>query len=188
MADKRSFATTIVELPWFYKLSAEAQALYFHLCMSSDDEGFCADIQTCMMKAHAEEKNFQELIEKRFILPRQEGVVAIKHWWINNSKHGWKPKETIFRDSKEGLYAKGDGSYTDNPDKGVPLLTASPSTPQTPNHQTVTKRIEENGIEVNRIEENKKENKYMQNIERSIEIAKTKIPYGEERDDDDELF
>ena len=188
MAEKRTFSKEIIELPWFYKMSSGAQALYFHICMNADDEGFCADVDTCIMKSHASQDDYKVLVAKRFVLERQEGVIVVKHWWVNNSKHGWKPKDTIFIESKEGLFIKGDGSYTLDPDKGHPVTNPSPSSPI---------GAKENGREVKGSKENlKEENLKEKNItpapergwnghslEKTAEIAKT--PWVGE---DDELF
>ena len=40
MAEKRMFAQTIIDSDAFLEMPLSTQALYFHLCMRADDEGF----------------------------------------------------------------------------------------------------------------------------------------------------
>ena len=40
MAERRMFALTITDSDAFLDMSLSAQALYFHLCMRADDDGF----------------------------------------------------------------------------------------------------------------------------------------------------
>ena len=68
----------------FMELSASAQALYLHLSMSADDDGFCNQVAISMFKAHASIQDLQALLEKRYIYQFENGVIVIKHWrnWI----------------------------------------------------------------------------------------------------------
>lgn len=48
----------------FMALSSSAQALYLHLSMSADDDGFCNQVSISMFKAHASVADLQQLLEK----------------------------------------------------------------------------------------------------------------------------
>ena len=48
MANKRMFSVNVTETDAFYNLSAKAQALYFHLGMHADDDGFVSSpVRSC---------------------------------------------------------------------------------------------------------------------------------------------
>ena len=53
MAERRMFSKKVTDSDQFIELSASAQALYFHLNQSADDDGINTQIQTALFKAHA---------------------------------------------------------------------------------------------------------------------------------------
>ena len=84
MADRRMFAMTIMDSDAFLDLPLSSQALYVHLCMRADDDGFLNNAKKIQRMVGADEADFQELLEKRFIIAFPSGVVVIKHWRMHN--------------------------------------------------------------------------------------------------------
>jgi len=93
-------------------MSAEAQALYMHLIMDADDDGFCGQIRPCLYKAHASEENLQELIDARYVIRFTSGVVVIKHWLICNTIRKDRYVPTLWTDERNALTVKENGAYT----------------------------------------------------------------------------
>lgn len=84
MAERRMFAKRIIDSDAFTELPPTTQALYFHLCMGADDDGFNNQIRRGMFNAHADRNDFDLLVQKRFIIPFESGVIVIKHWRMHN--------------------------------------------------------------------------------------------------------
>ena len=98
-----------------------AQALYFHLGMDADDDGF-AQPKMFMRSVGFTDDDLKVLLAKRFLLPFEGGVVVIKHWLVHNMIRKDRYKPTRFKNEKSSLYLKENNAYTDNENKGEPLL------------------------------------------------------------------
>ena len=85
MAERRMLTKHVTDDDKFMELSASAQALYLHLTMSADDDGFCNKVSISMFKAHASIQDLQSLLEKRYIYQFENGVIVIKHWRMANA-------------------------------------------------------------------------------------------------------
>lgn len=96
----------------FMSLSSSAQALYLHLSMSADDDGFCNQVSISMFKAHASVQDLQALLEKRYIYQFDNGVIVIKHWRMANALRKDRYTPTAFKEEMAKLDIKDNGSYT----------------------------------------------------------------------------
>lgn len=96
----------------FMSLSSSAQALYLHLSMSADDDGFCNQVSISMFKAHASVQDLQALLEKRYIYQFDNGVIVIKHWRMANALRKDRYTPTTFQEELKQLRLKENGAYT----------------------------------------------------------------------------
>lgn len=112
MATKRMMTKKVTDDDNFVSLSSSAQALYLHLSMSADDDGFCNQISTSMFKAHASTQDLQALLEKRYVYQFENGVIVIKHWRMANALRKDRYTETVFKEELAQLELKDNGSYT----------------------------------------------------------------------------
>ena len=112
MAERRMFTKKVTDDDNFMSLSSSAQALYLHLSMSADDDGFCNQISIAMFKAHASIQDLQALLEKRYIYQFESGVIVIKHWRMANALRKDRYTETAFQEELSQLKLKENGSYT----------------------------------------------------------------------------
>lgn len=96
----------------FMALSSSAQALYLHLSMSTDDDGFCNQVSVSMFKAHASVADLQQLLEKRYIYQFDNGVIVIKHWRMANALRKDRYTPTNFKEELAKLKIKSNGAYT----------------------------------------------------------------------------
>ena len=112
MAERRMFNKKITDNDTFISLSAAAQALYLHLTMAADDDGFCSQKSIAMMKAHAKPKHLNELAERRFIILFDSGVVAVTHWRMANAIRRDRYTPTVYRDEKALLELNENDAYT----------------------------------------------------------------------------
>lgn len=116
MAERRMFTKKVTDDDNFMSLSSSAQALYLHLSMSADDDGFSNQVSVSMFKAHASVQDLQALLEKRYIYQFENGVIVIKHWRMANALRKDRYTPTAFQKELKRLEIKDNGSYTWLPD------------------------------------------------------------------------
>lgn len=142
MAQRRMFSLKIIETDAFMGMPLSAQALYFHLGMRADDDGFVSNARTIQRLVGASDDDFRILLMKRFILAFDSGVVVIKHWRINNYVRGDRYTPTLYQEEKSQLYVKKNGVYTDHPLLPPPPAAADRLPPESPaDYQRVTNGI-----------------------------------------------
>ena len=112
MAERRMFTKKVTDDDNFMALSSSAQALYLHLSMSADDDGFCNQVSISMFKAHASVQDLQTLLEKRYIYQFENGVIVIKHWRMANALRKDRYTPTAFQEELAQLGIKKNGAYT----------------------------------------------------------------------------
>ena len=117
MANKRMFSKDIVQSDFFVEMSLSAQALYFHINMEADDDGFCDRPIQIMRMVGANKEDLRQLIERGFLMTFTEraGLVVVKHWRINNTLRADRYKPTNYRQFAETLLIKKNKSYTFEP-------------------------------------------------------------------------
>ena len=118
MAERRMFSKTIIDSDAFLDMSTSAQALYFHLAMRADDDGFINNPKKIQRMVGAADDDLRILISKRFILVFESGVIVIKHWQLHNYIRKDRYAETLYQGEKSLLYVKKNGAYTDHPGDG----------------------------------------------------------------------
>lgn len=120
MAEKRMFSKTIVDSDAFLEMPLSAQALYFHLSMRADDDGFLNNAKKIMRTINANQNDYDLLIAKAFIIQFDDGICVIKHWRINNYLRSDRYKPTIYREQKNMLEIKENGRYSLKNKVGIP--------------------------------------------------------------------
>lgn len=124
MAERRMFTKKVTDDDRFSNLSSSAQALYLHLTMSADDDGFCNQVSTAMFKAHASVQDLEALLAARYLLQFDSGVIVIKHWRMANALRKDRYTPTAFQDELAKLQLKENGSYTERKDDGCQLVAS----------------------------------------------------------------
>ena len=114
MAERRMFAKTIIDSDAFLDMPMSTQALYFHLNMRADDDGFINNPRKIQRMIGASEDDLKLLIAKRFVLAFENGVIVIKHWKIHNYIRKDRYHPTLYQEEKQSIDVKDDGSYTDH--------------------------------------------------------------------------
>ena len=113
MAERRMFAKTIIDSDAFLDMPLSTQALYFHLAMRADDEGFVSNPKKIQKMIGASDDDCKLLILKRYILTFESGIVVIKHWKIHNYIQSDRFKETTYLEEKAMLCLDGKKAYTE---------------------------------------------------------------------------
>ncbi len=145
MAEKRMFSTRIIDSDAFLEMPLSTQALYFHLSMRADDDGFLNNAKRIMDMIKANQNDYDLLLAKSFIIQFPDGICVIKHWRINNYIRKDRYHETVYTEEKELLTVKKNGAYSLNSrdsDVGIPEC----------NHAETESRVEKNRVEKSREE------------------------------------
>lgn len=112
MAERRMFAKTIIDSDAFLDMPLSAQALYFHLSMRADDDGFINNPKKIQRMIGASDDDCRLLVMKRFIINFESGVIVIKHWKIHNYIRNDRYKETVYQEEKAMLIEKDNKVYS----------------------------------------------------------------------------
>ena len=112
MAERRMFAKTIVDSDAFLDMPLSTQALYFHLSMRADDDGFINNPKKIQRMVGCADDDLKLLLAKNFIIPFESGVCVIKHWRIHNYIRNDRYKPTVYSEEKAQLTCKENGAYT----------------------------------------------------------------------------
>jgi len=113
MAEKRMLSKMITTQDEFLDMPLSAQALYFHLNMYADDEGFVDKVKSIMRQVRSTDDDLKILLAKRYLLSFNSGVVVIKHWLIHNSIRQDRVKDTLYQEERLQITVKENNSYTE---------------------------------------------------------------------------
>lgn len=126
MAERRMFTKAIIGSDIFLDMPLTSQALYFHLAMRADDDGFVNNPRKILRMIGASDDDCKLLIAKRFILVFESGIIVIKHWKMHNYIQRDRYKPTIFQGELSRLTVQNDKSYEEvSPRKELTDMDAS---------------------------------------------------------------
>lgn len=111
MAERRMFAKSVIESDAFLDTPFSTQALYVHLSMYADDDGFVSSPKRIQKMIGANDDDLNLLMSKEFIIPFESGVIVIKHWQTHNYIRKDRKHETKFIEEKSLLRTKENGEY-----------------------------------------------------------------------------
>lgn len=111
MAERRMFAKSIIDSDIFVTMPISTQALYFHLAMRADDDGFVSNPKSIAKIIGVNEDDLKILAAKKYILAFESGVVVIKHWNINNYIQKDRYKPTTYYEEKAMLTEDSKNAY-----------------------------------------------------------------------------
>lgn len=116
MANRRMFSLDVVDTDSFLDLPISSQALYFHLGMRADDDGFVSSPKRVTAMIGANQDDLKLLIAKGFAIALRNGIVVIRHWRQNNYIQKDRYKETVYREEL-ALLSVENGTYELNVSK-----------------------------------------------------------------------
>ena len=100
------FTSQIIDSDAFQDMSLSAQALYFHLGMKADDDGFLGNPKRVQRMIGASEDDMKLLLMKNFIYLFDTGICVIKHWKMHNYIQKDRYKPTAYELEKSMLELK----------------------------------------------------------------------------------
>lgn len=121
MADRRCIHRKIVESDRFYKLPPSAQALYLHLNILADDDGFINCAGSVVSRFRTGKADLKALIAARFLLQFGE-IYVIKDWRVANSLKNDRAKPLAYPDIAGKIWVSPSRAYLDAPMDGCITL------------------------------------------------------------------
>ena len=106
MAQKRMFTNAIIDNDTFLDMPLSTQALYFHLGMKADDDGFIGSPKKIVRSVNCTEDDLKLLIAKGFVICFDSGIVVITHWNVHNTIQKDRYSKTIYQDEFSRLSVK----------------------------------------------------------------------------------
>lgn len=106
------FSLGVLETDAFLDMPLSAQALYFHLNLRADDDGFVGNPKRITQSIGANLDDLKLLVAKRFLIAFEDGVIVIKHWRMHNAIKKDRYTETNFTEDLKMLDIKENGAYT----------------------------------------------------------------------------
>lgn len=103
LENRRMFSLDVVDTDIFLDLPISSQALYFHLGMRADDDGFVSSPKRVTAMIGANQDDLKLLIAKGFVIVLEGGVVVIRHWKQNNYIQSDRHKDTIYQSQMAAL-------------------------------------------------------------------------------------
>ncbi len=145
------FTKKIIDSDAFLDMPLSTQALYFHLNMRADDDGFLNNAKKIQRMIGASEDDLKLLIAKRFVLGFESGVIVIKHWRMHNLLRKDRYNPTHYKEEFAMLGLKDNGSYTEKiaeiPSDNQLATTWQPEDIQTDNQLATQDRLGKDSID-----------------------------------------
>ena len=114
MAAKRMFSIDVIDTDKFLDMPVTTQALYFHLGMRADDDGFVSSPKKVIKIANCTNDDMRILISKGYVISFESGVIVITDWKVNNWVKGDRYKPTKCQEEKELLEVCNDSYVIKN--------------------------------------------------------------------------
>ena len=177
MAEKRMFAKTIIDSDAFLDMPLSTQALYFHLSMRADDDGFINNPKKVQRMIGCSDDDLRILIAKNFIIPFESGIVVIKHWRIHNYIRSDRYKSTIYQNEMSMLTSEENKEY----------VLGIPSDIPSDNQMDTQYRLDENRLDKSSVDNKSSKEDYNSHLEDDssknvypeiVELWNTLEPYG----------
>ena len=111
MACRRMINSKITDDDRFLVLQPATQALYMHLVLHADDDGFVATPLQVVRMMGIQKRFYQVLIDQGFVIPFDSGVCVLCHWHQQNQIQPSRHKATIYEEEMSCLSLANNKAY-----------------------------------------------------------------------------
>ena len=111
MAVKRMFSSSVTETDSFLELPLKSQALYFHLGMQGDDDGFVANPRAIIRSIGCTARDLKPLETAGYVISFPSKVLVITDWKANNNLRNDRYKPTAFQNELAQLTESTNRRY-----------------------------------------------------------------------------
>ena len=146
MAERRMFSKLVIDSDMFLDMPLSAQALYFHLSMHADDDGFLNNSKKIRSLIGATEDDLNLLVTMGFVVSFDNGIVAIRHWRMNNYLRKDRYTPTIHQRELSMLEVDESGEYLFHCHVGIPNVNQTETACQLQSDQMETQYSKDKDI------------------------------------------
>jgi hypothetical protein len=118
--------------------------------MLADDDGFVSSPRAILRQCGATQDDMLILLQKRFLLAFDSGIIVIKHWRINNYLQSDRKKATTYKEELRSLMLDENNAYTEKKESENPCI-------QNVYNMYTQDSIDKNSLDKNSIGESKEE-------------------------------
>ena len=111
MAKRRMISSSVVETDVFCSLTHSAQALYFHLIMNADDDGFVDKWKSILRYLSVRRSKLDDLINLGYVILFDDELLLISDWLIHNKIRLDRYKTGCYNDRLDTLIVQPSGRY-----------------------------------------------------------------------------
>ena len=109
MADKRQFSMQIIDSDDFLEMPLSAQALYLHLSMRADDDGFVPNASRIMKLVDENKSDYDPLVAKAYVIEFDDGICVVGNPYVQQYlKSGPASKREVSAKEKTAEVKKYD--------------------------------------------------------------------------------
>lgn len=155
MAERRMFCKSVIDSDTFSDMPLTTQALYFHLGMRADDDGFVNNPKRIQRSIGATVDDLKLLAAKGFIIPFESGVVVVTHWKQHNYIRKDRYNSTRYFNEMSQLTIDESGQYLISPVSNMDATCIRPvSEMDTNGIPNVDQRLTQDRLGKDRLDEN----------------------------------
>lgn len=138
------FSLQVIDTDRFMDLPTSSQALYFHLGMHGDDDGFVASPRKIVRSVGCKDDDLKLLAAKGFVILFDSGVLVITDWQLNNTLRNDRYRQTLYSEEKALLALDNEKRYA----LRQPDWNQIASSPETEQNSTEPNSAEGNGAKI----------------------------------------
>ena len=98
MANRRMFSKSVTDTDLFHSMPLSAQALYFHLGIAADDDGFVGNPISITRSIGAGVEDIRTLAENGYLIQMERGIYLITDWHINNHIRKDRYQRSVYKE------------------------------------------------------------------------------------------
>ena len=111
MTTRKPVLCDLVTNSHFLKMSVEAQTLYMHLLINSDDDGFITAPESMCRRAKIPPQWLDELVQNGYIILFESGPAVIVHHRLHDDLPPDQKEPTVHQHELAQLETDADGLY-----------------------------------------------------------------------------
>lgn len=105
------FNVSIIESDSFCSLTPSSQALYMHLVMNADDDGFVDMWKSLLRYLKVRRQTLDALVDAGYVILFDDGVLLISDWLVHNKIRLDRYAEGRYKDRLDTLLMHPNGRY-----------------------------------------------------------------------------
>ena len=102
---------SVIESDRFYTLTPSSQALYMHLIMNADDDGFVDMWKNLLRSLSVRRSHLDSLIDAGYVIIFDDDLILISDWLLHNKIRLDRYSEGRYKDRLKTVQIQSNGRY-----------------------------------------------------------------------------